>query len=104
MLTVAGCMILSIGLASDGEDGLSYMFKNEGVGMFCALLFSCFTPENIRLCMAQCCADYEVAMGERLRLFNVTKSASEIALDESTSGNIYRARAHIGGYTRNVMP
>lgn len=59
-------MILSLGLACDGEDRLAGLFKREGT-----------------------------AMGERLRLSNVSKSAHEIALDESMAANAYRAKAHI---------
>lgn len=59
-------MILSLGLATDGEDSLAGDFKRHGT-----------------------------AMGERLRLFNVSKTASEIAVDESMPANVYRTNAHI---------
>ena len=37
-----------------------------------------------------------IAMGQRLRLFNVVKSAEEIAIEETASANVYRAKAHVG--------
>lgn len=60
-------MILDLGLTTDGEDITSLLFIQEGI-----------------------------AMGERLGLFNVEKPAVEIIMDESTSANEYRAKAHIG--------
>jgi len=65
-LTVAACMILALGLVCDGEDRLGLMFKREGL-----------------------------ALGIRLRLFGIRKSAREIAEDESAFANVYRGNAHI---------
>ena len=65
--TVAACMILCLGLTSDGEIGLSTIFTREGI-----------------------------AMAQRLKLLNVQKSADEVAMDESsTTTNEYRVKAHI---------
>ena len=56
--------------------------------------------------MGKLLADFETAMCERLRLFNVIKSAEEIELDESLlPANEYRARAHVawGAFNWTVL-